>query len=191
MQTGEPIGMANTSGTAADNKILSDLRTLEEKMDLCHSMLNPGADYPNLSMQSEAMMAVVGFLEACAPRMVELVECAATGALSEEVFAECLSINDRLQKMLDDVDVTALNETPASTTMASAGSSAPVGDYDDDDVTNKLDDLLIGDFSIGSPPPVGKTTGEDDDDEKVPAAVPKTSSDDEFDNFFAGRTGQS
>ena len=155
-------------------------------MDLCQSMLNPGAGYPNLSMQSEAVMAVVGFLEACAPRMVELVECAATGALSEEVFAECLGTNDRLQKLLSDVETAVMTETPASTTAAAAvGSSTPSATTDD--VTGQLDDLFLGDFSIGPAPTGGKTTGEVEDDAKA-AAVSGTSSDDEFDAFFAGRT---
>lgn len=138
-------------------------------MDLCQSMLTPGTGLPTVSMQSEAMMAVVGFLEACAPRMVELVEAAATGALSEEVFAECLAANDRLQKLLSDVDVTAMTETPASTTAAAAASTTT------DDVTSQLDDLLFGDTGEGV-------------DSKRPA-VSGTSSDDEFDAFFAGRTG--
>ena len=187
MQATELMGMANTSGSAADNKILGDLRTLEEKMDLCHSMLNPGAGYPKLSMQSEAVMAVVGFLEACAPRMVELVECAATGALSEEVFAECLGTNDRLQKLLSDVETAVMTETPASTTAAAAAGPSTTTDTATDDVTGQLDDLFLGDFSIGPVPTGGKTTGEAEDDAEA-AAVAGTSSDDEFDAFFAGRT---
>jgi hypothetical protein len=178
MQASASISMASMSASAADNKIWNDLKTLDDKMDLCQSMLNPGAGIPTVSMQSEAMMAVVGFLEACAPRMVELVEAAATGALSEEVFAACLGANDRLQKLLSDVDMAALTETPASTTAAAVGASTTT-----DDVTAQLDDLLLGDFSV-VPTPFGGGAAKEDDDAKLPAI----SSDDEFDAFFAGRT---
>lgn len=180
--------------TAADAKILADLKTLTEKMDLCKSMLNPGAADPKLSMKSEAMLAVIGFLEACAPRMVELVEAAATGILSEEVFAECLGANDRLQKLLSDIETASLTETSASTTAASApDTSSLIPDFDD---------LIFGE---DEPPPApsvagGKTTGEDDDDDdnedsKMPAAPAPAAAglkvgddDDDFDAFFAERT---
>lgn len=178
MSTMSHVSSINTSG--ADAKILSDLATLTEKMDLCYSMLNPGAADPHLSMQSEAMMAVVGFLEACAPRMVELVEAAASGALSEEVFAECLSANDRLQKLLADVDTAALTETSASTTAASAPPTT-------EDIAQEFDDLLLGEYKPTSTTTGGKTTGEADDDDaqKLPAGTP---SEDDFDAFFAERT---
>lgn len=169
----------NSSTNSADAKILGDLRLLTEKMDLCYSMLNPGAGDPKLSMQSEAMLAVIGFLEACAPRMVELVEAAASGALSEEVFAECLSVNDRLQKLLADVDTAALTETAASTTAASAPTTS--------DSSHLMEDLLLGEVN-STPFTGGKTTGEEeDDDTKLPATSP---SHDDFDAFFAERTTQ-
>lgn len=171
-------------------------------MDLCDSMLNPGGDAPKLSVNtSEAMLAVIGFLEACAPRMIELVEAAASGALSEATFEEVLICNDRLQKQLSDIETAALTESTATTTAASA---APTND-----LTAQFDDLLLGPMddpssaSFSAAPMVGmKSTGEDytnagvdiaagedddDDDEKKPPAVEKSSSNDEFDNFFAER----
>lgn len=176
-----------TRRNPADTKILSDLSTLTEKMDLCHSMMNPGAADPKLSLQSEAMLAVIGFLEACAPRMVELVEAAATGVLSEEVFAECLSANDRLQKLLSDVDTAAMTETTASTTAASAPAA--------EGLTDQMEDLLLGDEAAAPAHAAGgKTTGDEDEDEgkdsKQPAAGAGPSSGDDFDDFFAERTGQ-
>ena len=178
--------MANVSSGStsnADSKILSDLQTLAEKMDLCDFMLNPGAADPKLSMKSESMLAVIGFLEACAPRMVELVEAAATGALSEEVFAECLSANDRLQKLLEDVDTATITETTASTTAASAPASA--------DDTEDMDDLFFGESSSTPVGSGGKTTGEEEEDESKQPAVGQSSSNDEFDAFFSERTSQS
>lgn len=175
--------MSNTaagtrSQSTVDAKILADLSTLKEKMDLCDSMLKPGAGDPKLSVKSsEAMLAVIGFLEACAPRMVELVEAAAGGALSEEAFAECLSVNDRLQKQLLDVETAAMTETNAETTAASAPSS----------VQEQFEDLLLEDTP--TPPAGAKTTGEEDEDSKQPA-IGQSSSNDEFDSFFAERTAE-
>ena len=106
--------MASTSATTAsvsqsqstvDNKVLADLDQLVEKMDLCDSMLRPGGGDPAPSVQKdEALLSVIGFLEACAPRMVELVEAAAVGAVSEHVLMKCLEVNDRLSKSLADID---------------------------------------------------------------------------------------
>jgi hypothetical protein len=181
--------VAAATGTATmstgDAKILSDLGTLKEKMELCDSMLNPGAGDPKLSVKnSEAMLAVIGYLEACGPRMVELVEAAAAGALSEEVFAECLSVNDRLQKQLADVETAALTETGASTTAASV--AAPSGS-----VQEQFEDLLLDDSGAQQPVAGAKSTGEEQDDSKQPALA-KSGSNDEFDTFFTDRTtGQS
>jgi hypothetical protein len=174
--------MASVSRNPADTKILSDLKLLTEKMDLCSFLLNPGAEDPKLSMESEGMLTVIGYLEACAPRMVELVEAAATGVLSEEVFAECLSVNDRLQKLLSDVDTAAMTETAASTTAASVPDMAGV--------TDPIEDLLLDEPTPAPAPAGGKTTGEEEeeDDSKQPAAV--GASGDEFDDFFAERTTQ-
>lgn len=185
----------------------TDLGTLKEKMDLCDSMLNPDAGTPALSVKtSEAMLAVIGFLEACAPRMIELVEAAASGALSETVFEEVLQCNDRLQKQLTDVETAAQTETTIATTAAAASSGAAAGI----DLTSQFDDLLLGSMddpsstSLAGAPVVGtKTTGEEDffseetkpaagngeDDDAKPPAINQTSSDDEFDAFFADRQG--
>ncbi len=176
-------------GTSANTKILRDLGVLREKMDLCETMLNPGADSPTLSVNSsEAMMAVVGFLEACAPRMLELVEAAASGALSETVFEEVLHCNDRLQKVLADVETAALTETSASTTAATAA-PPPTGGVQD-----QFNDLLLGDdddggVTAGAGPAAFKSTGEEEDEDAKPPAIQQTSSNDEFDAFFAARQG--
>jgi hypothetical protein len=182
--------VGNSSGSAnkrapADLKILQDLETLKEKMELCDAMLNPGAGDPSPSLKtSEAMLAVVGFLEACAPRMVELVEAAAQGALSEDIFAQCLDVNDRLQKQLADVETQAMTETEASTTAASATSE------EEGVVETQFSDLLLDDSGDAKAPAAavagGKSTGEDEGEEDV--EIEKTKSADEFDDFFASRT---
>jgi hypothetical protein len=185
------------------------LGILKEKMDLCDSMMNPGAGMPAVSVKSDAMLAVIGFLEACSPRMIELVEVAASGALSEAVLEEVLVCNDRLQKQIADIEAAALTETTASTTVASASASNPgCGDVGGD-LTAQFDDLLLGPVddpsysSLGQPVATGtaglKSTGEEDtvaafgqytagvDDDKKPPAIQKSSSDDEFDSFFNER----
>ena len=167
--------MATRTTTPADTKILKDLETLTEKMELCQSMLNPGAGDPKLSLESEAMLAVVGFLEACSPRVVELVEAAATGALSEEVFAECLTANDNLQKLLGDVETAAMTETSAATTAASAPAASSA-------LTEQFEDLLLG---ASEPATGGKTTGEEEDSKQ-----PATDLTDDFDAFFTERTNK-
>jgi hypothetical protein len=191
-------GAAESSGSSkvdANTKILKDLGTLREKMDLAKEMLNPGAGTPKLSVKSEAFMAVIGFLEACAPRMIELVEAASmSGVLSEAVFEELLNSNDRLQTVLADIETAALTETPAYTTAASAGGpAAGTNEGSSTDLTDQFGDLLLDEPAAPSSPAAAgaKTTGEEEesDDSKQPASVPASSSVDEFDAFFAERQG--
>jgi hypothetical protein len=179
--TGE-TELATTSGLSADSKIRKDLGTLKEKMDLCNGMLNPGADAPSFSTADSTMLAVVGFLEACAPRMVELVEVAAMGAVSEEVLMECLQMNDQLQKQLTDIQQATLTESSASTTAASAPSSE----------TQQFEDLLLDDGGddAGDDGAANFTIDDDDEDEED-EAKPAAKPDDDFDAFFAERTGGS
>ena len=144
-----------------DAKILADLGVLKEKIDLCESMLHPGDGTPKPSLKSnEALLGVIGFLEACTPRMVELVEAGSQGALSEAALMECLTVNDRLLKILADVDTYAETESAATTTAAAAPKPT---------VEEQFNDLLLDD-STSTPTPApaappasgGKTTGEVD-----------------------------
>lgn len=167
----------NDSATQSpDDKIMKDLKVVKEKMELCDGLLHPGAGAPAPSLLNDhELLTVVGFLEACQPRMVELVEVAAQGALKEAAFMECLSVNDRLTKLLSDVDTAALTETTASTTAAAASK---------EDV---LSDLLQSSTAIESH---GNTTAATNDLKAPPDSVPAAAkSDDEFDSFFNERTG--
>eukprot|EP00980_Cylindrotheca_fusiformis_P010928 scaffold2499_cov125-Cylindrotheca_fusiformis.AAC.19 len=172
--------LSSTPVQNADSKIRKDLETLKEKMELCKSMLNPGAASPSFSTADSAMMDVVGFLEACAPRMVELVEVAAMGGVSEEVLMECLQMNDQLQKQLVDIEQAALTESSASTTAAAAPATS---------VTEQFEDLLLDDG--GEAAAANFTIDDDDDEEGQDEAKPAAKSDDDFDAFFAERTGGS
>ena len=108
----------------ADQKILADLDVVIQKMDLCQSFLRPDGTSSTTTpavviyKSNSACLEVMGFLEACAPRMVELVEAAAQGAVSETVFEKCLLVNDRLTTVLADVDAVEFTEEepPAVTT---------------------------------------------------------------------------
>jgi hypothetical protein len=187
--------------STVDAKIMADLNTLQEKLDLCHSMLHPGYGTPAPSLKNnDVLLAVIGYLEACAPRMVELVEAAAQGALSEDVLCSCLSVNDTLLKQLTDIETYSFTETPASTTAA----AVPKPTLED-----QLDDLLLDDVKVDPFADMiqakGKSTGVNDpfgndllgvsassmEDGKMPATNSKplpanAKVDDDFNDFLSG-----
>jgi hypothetical protein len=90
----------------ADQKVLDDLNILLEKMDQCHTKLGELKSNATAIPKSNELYDIVGFLEACAPRMVELVEAVAQGnaSLSDIVLMKALEVNDRLIKTLSDLD---------------------------------------------------------------------------------------
>lgn len=68
-----------------------------EKVRLCREMLlvSPGI------AQDELLADVVGFLEACRDRMADVIEAGTQGLLGEDLFSECLKVNDAILKTLD------------------------------------------------------------------------------------------
>ncbi|CAM9926777.1 unnamed protein product, partial [Choristocarpus tenellus] len=64
---------------------------------LCGQMLQGPRGMDN----DEALEDLVGFLEACRPRMVDLVEAGMAGGLGEGLFEKCLKINDALLRTLE------------------------------------------------------------------------------------------
>ena len=52
-----------------DEKIKSDLSTVSEQITLCQSMLVNAGPLSSIQ-QNEALLTVIGFLEACVPRMM-------------------------------------------------------------------------------------------------------------------------
>ncbi|GAX25217.1 hypothetical protein FisN_5Lh300 [Fistulifera solaris] len=170
--------MVTASQDMIDSKIMSDLNTVCEKMDIIEGLLRPGGGNPVPSVRKDAtVMSLIGFLEACSPRMVQLVEAAAQGFVSEPVLMKCLEVNDRLTKVMTDIDTVALTETPATTTVA----AAPQPDV--------VEDLLFAE-STTSAPGVGKS-GDFFDTEPLGGArtpgLPASMSDDAFDSFFNER----
>ena len=86
-----------------DSKILSDLATVIEKINLCTSMLYPLTSTYQID-QDESLLTIIGFLEACCPRVRELIEAGMTGALQEDTVVKCLTVNDLLVQVLEFVE---------------------------------------------------------------------------------------
>mmetsp|Transcript_38823 Transcript_38823/g.81614 ORF Transcript_38823/g.81614 Transcript_38823/m.81614 type:complete len:235 (+) Transcript_38823:110-814(+) len=161
-QTSTSISANNMS---PDEKVLQDLSTLSEQITLCQSMLvNAG---PTSSIDAnEALLTVIGFLEACVPRMVELIEAAAQGALKEETFEKCLVVNDKLTNVLADVEKDPKDRTPL-TPAAAASSGAAAGGGSSTDVEDGMKKLsVVGESSSNTVVvPGGKTTGLESSDD--------------------------
>ena len=174
--TTPPNNATTTVQETADAKILADLNVLKEKMDLCDSLL------PTATASDDGFLGVVGFLEACAPRVVELVEAAAQGALGEVVLVELLAINDRLTALLTQTDAKlppVAENTPAvaAAVTTSTTPAAPPAPTEEDLLFNVGDAL--------APPTNAKTTGEEDPFGN--AIATSQSKDAEFDDFFNER----
>ena len=82
MNSDSTVPAGNTmSSQEADTKVLSDLKTLSDQIDLCVEMVKE--QNGKLDTTNEALLGVIGFLESCVPRMVELV-------VSSLHISECL-----------------------------------------------------------------------------------------------------
>lgn len=64
---------------------------------MCREMLfeSPGIE------QDELLADVVGYLEACRDRLVDVIEAGTNGILGEDLFAQCLKVNDAVTRTLD------------------------------------------------------------------------------------------
>lgn len=161
---------------SADVKIMADLNVLKEKMNLCEQLL------PNATAADDGFLGVVGFLEACAPRVVELVEAAAQGALGESVLMECLAINDKLTALLTQTDAKLPpigEDVPSVAAAITPASSAPATEEQSEDLLFNVND---------APPSNAKTTGEEDPfGNQIQSSQSKDS---EFDDFFQERAAK-
>lgn len=73
---------SSPGNAGADTKILSDLKVVNDKIDLCRTML---VQHNYNYKENDALLQVIGYLEACVPRMVELIEnCATSNLLAED-----------------------------------------------------------------------------------------------------------
>ena len=199
----------NAAASNPDQKISTDLETLKDQINLCRSML---AQAGSSIDGDEALLTVIGFLEACVPRLVELIEAAAQGALKPETFEACLQVNDQLTNILSDVEKDPKDRQPIVQAASAATTDVFATTTDDSDevdhVEQGLENLAVG----GSSAPVavtgGKTTGLDDNVDPFaagpdllnptpissPFGAAATKSDvaadddDDFDAFFKDRT---
>ena len=150
-----------------DEKIKADLSTLSDQISLCQSMLmNSG---PLSSIQdNEALLTVIGFLEACVPRMMELIEAAASGAIKEETFEMCLTVNDKLTNILADVEKDPEDRQPL-TVAASAGGSSGSDMVSDNKIDSDMNKLSISSEGADSNIKLGgKTSGMNEEDLRKP-----------------------
>ena len=164
---------SNTSQTKPnmnnpDEKITADLSTLSEQISLCQSMLvNAG---PLSSIQdNEALLTVIGFLEACVPRMMELIEAAASGAIKEETFEMCLTVNDKLTNILADVEKDPEDRQPLTEVASAVGSSDDGDMVSDNKIDSDMNTLIISSEGADSTIKLGgKTTGMSEEDLRKP-----------------------
>ncbi|CAE7608724.1 TOL1, partial [Symbiodinium microadriaticum] len=91
------VDMAAGNQSDDSTKLRNDLGVVMEKIRLCREMLpeSPGIQ------QDEILAEVVGFLEACQERMIDLIETGTQGLLAEDVFELCLRVNDALLRTLE------------------------------------------------------------------------------------------
>eukprot|EP00956_Cyclotella_meneghiniana_P028038 scaffold64328_cov61-Cyclotella_meneghiniana.AAC.1 len=202
----------NSPSLTPDQKIKQDLSTLTEQINLCQSMLT-SCPTPSSIDANESLLSVIGFLEACVPRMVELIEAAATGALAEEIFEECLVVNDRLTNVLADVNKDVKDRTtPAATSVAAAPVTSAGEQEINLETTNNimLDNLNIEDTKTSAvgkteetttssspmdllaptPPPADDPFSilDDGDVDAKPSSSLGKEDEDDFDSFFKDRT---
>jgi len=91
-------------------KVRTDLDVVAEHVSLLESMLpnSPGI------REDEAMSEVVGFLEACRPRLANLVEVGLAGGLGDaDTVAHLLAVNDAVQQVLADEAASENRPPPA------------------------------------------------------------------------------
>ncbi|CAN0339365.1 unnamed protein product [Ectocarpus sp. 12 AP-2014] len=180
-------------------KLEEDLQMVKDKITLCREMLPESAGVD----KDPALSEVVGFLEACRPRMVDLVEAGVGGALGEDTFAKCLQINDALLRTLD----AEREGTPIAVEDDTSGGAAPLLDLDggsEDPLKGKMSTFSIGDdgddfaeLRRGNPPAAvgkgarGSVTKLGAVPLKTPAAEPPKATpagDDDLDDFLNSLT---
>ena len=168
-----------------DEKVNADLNTLSEQIDAARALLaapecNTAADVD----ANETLLVYVGFLEACVPRMEQLVEGALGGKVGEETLEKILLLNDRLNRTLDDCDnpsaVAVDTEGAASAAAPAAAAAAPAPAAADDNFDPFGDtDLSSSAAPTPAPAPAPAVADEDDPFASLAAAKPAANSADD------------
>lgn len=173
-----------------DAKILSDLATVIEKINLCTEMLGPLTSSYQVD-QDESLLVVVGFLESCVPRVRDLVEAGMTGALGEDTVVKCLTVNDSLCKVLELVEHPEKCD-PAPTTVPSTSTSTNevMDSFDAFGIADEVDLLDSKPSAAASVPAAASSTLDDllmtpnTVPAPAPAAKPATAEEKEFEDLF-------
>jgi hypothetical protein len=78
-------------------RLEKDLIVVMDKVRLCREMLlvSRGIDH------DEALADVIGFLEACKDRLINVIEAGSQGLLSETQFELVFQVNDAVSRTLD------------------------------------------------------------------------------------------
>jgi len=155
-----------------DEKIMQDLSTLADQISICQSMLSATTA---ASPPDEALLSVIGYLEACVPRMIDLIEAAAQGALKETTFEECLLMNDVLTNVLADVEND--NHGTASGNMMSSPTPPPANAFQStapSPATGGIDpyptyDVMSAQSELGGLSIMGATTKSTEEEDLPPA----------------------
>jgi len=119
-------------------KLRADCCAVIEKVTLYCELIAGG-----VSRGDETVVTLVGFLDACAERLKEVIEAGTQGQLPEELFALCLKVNDVVLQTLD-ADKNGTIPTPAMLNAASItkpqaqAPSTSLLDFDDDFATLKV-----------------------------------------------------
>eukprot|EP00607_Mallomonas_marina_P001505 CAMPEP_0182427708 /NCGR_PEP_ID=MMETSP1167-20130531/19002_1 /TAXON_ID=2988 /ORGANISM="Mallomonas Sp, Strain CCMP3275" /LENGTH=379 /DNA_ID=CAMNT_0024610141 /DNA_START=360 /DNA_END=1499 /DNA_ORIENTATION=+ len=93
-----PTDPSSASNPTNDvTKLQCDLQEVFEKVRLCREMMR---ESPGIQ-SDEALAEVIGYLEACRDRMMDLVEAGTQGLLGEELLATCLRANDAVLRTLE------------------------------------------------------------------------------------------
>lgn len=78
-------------------RLQQDLSVVMEKVRLCREILqvSPGIK------EDDALADIIGFLEACRDRLIDVIEAGTQGLLGEDLFALCLKVNDSVLRTLE------------------------------------------------------------------------------------------
>mmetsp|Transcript_8622 Transcript_8622/g.24186 ORF Transcript_8622/g.24186 Transcript_8622/m.24186 type:complete len:169 (-) Transcript_8622:322-828(-) len=164
-----------------NEKVNADLFTLSEQIDAVRALLSaPDCNTASDVDANETLLVYVGFLEACVPRMEQLVEGALGGKVGEETFEKILLLNDQLNRTLDDCDnpsVVTADTEGASAAAAAPAAAAPATSDDNFDPFGETDLST----PAAAPAAVPAVADEDDPFASLVAAKPAAhSSDDPF-----------
>lgn len=146
---GSPLKDASTPNDGVD-KLKRDLDSVMEKVQVCLELLpaSPGIE------QDELLSDIVGFLEACRDKLVDLIEAGSQGEISEELFEYTLKVNDAVVKTLEaewngtTIETDSGETKEAEISLLDMDDSAPASNLK---VANLNDDMSL--LSMGAPAP--------------------------------------